>query len=115
MGGHNAWRKRLDNGELAKQGGGAICRHRPHLGRKGKDIEKSKKGNINGGPNKKKNKKQMTQNETDQNAQAGTIGQERIEKATFVTRFIMNVVVFFTFFYGIRLVKAMISRIISKM
>ena len=54
MGGHSAWRKRVKNGELAKQAGGAICRHRPRLGRKGKDIEKNKKGNILGGPNKKK-------------------------------------------------------------
>ena len=54
MGGHSAWRKRLKSGLLAKQGGGAICRHRPHLGRKGKEIEKNKKGNILGGPRKKK-------------------------------------------------------------
>ena len=59
MGGHSAWRKRIKNGELAKQSGGAICRHRPHLGRKGKDIEKNKRGNILGGPNKKKKKKIM--------------------------------------------------------
>ena len=59
MGGHSAWRKRLKAGLLAKGAGGAICRHRPHLGRKGKDIEKGKKGNIRGGPNKKKkNRKQ---------------------------------------------------------
>lgn len=74
MGGHSAWRKRIKNGELAKQGGGAICRHRPHLGRKGKDIEKNKKGNILGGPNKKKRKKmklgheeQQIMNHRDQN------------------------------------------------
>lgn len=57
MGGHSAWKKRVKNGELAKQGGGAICRHRPRLGRRGKDIEKNKKGNILGGPNKKKKKR----------------------------------------------------------
>lgn len=57
MGGHAAWRKRVQNGELAKQAGGAICRHRPRLGRRGKDIEKNKKGNILGGPNKKKKNK----------------------------------------------------------
>ena len=57
MGGHSAWRKRLANGELAKQSGGAICRHRPHLGRKGKDREVERKGNINGGPRKKKRNK----------------------------------------------------------
>ena len=57
MGGHSAWRKRLAAGELAKQSGGAICRHRPHLGRKGKDREVERKGNINGGPRKKKRNK----------------------------------------------------------
>ena len=57
MGGHSAWRKRLASGELAKQSGGAICRHRPHLGRKGKDREVERKGNINGGPRKKKRNK----------------------------------------------------------
>mmetsp|Transcript_14521 Transcript_14521/g.17667 ORF Transcript_14521/g.17667 Transcript_14521/m.17667 type:complete len:127 (+) Transcript_14521:334-714(+) len=57
MGGHSAWRKRVKNGELAKQGGGAICRHRPHLGRKGKEMKKNRKGNILGGPNKKKKNK----------------------------------------------------------
>jgi len=57
MGGHSAWRKRVATGELAKQSGGAICRHRPHLGRKGKDREVERKGNINGGPRKKKRNK----------------------------------------------------------
>ena len=57
MGGHSAWRKRLADGELAKQSGGAICRHRPHLGRKGKDREVERKGNIKGGPRKKKSNK----------------------------------------------------------
>ena len=57
MGGHSAWRKRLAAGELAKQSGGAICRHRPHLGRKGKDREVERKGNIKGGPRKKKRNK----------------------------------------------------------
>ena len=54
MGGHSAWRKRVAAGELAKGSGGAICRHRPHLGRKGRDREVERKGNINGGPRKKK-------------------------------------------------------------
>mmetsp|Transcript_21909 Transcript_21909/g.62855 ORF Transcript_21909/g.62855 Transcript_21909/m.62855 type:complete len:126 (-) Transcript_21909:244-621(-) len=57
MGGHSAWRKRVAAGELAKQSGGAICRHRPHLGRRGKDREVERKGNINGGPRKKKHNK----------------------------------------------------------
>jgi len=57
MGGHSAWRKRVANGELAKGLGGAICRHRPHLGRKGKERVVERKGNINGGPRKNKKKK----------------------------------------------------------
>lgn len=57
MGGHSAWRKRLARGELAKGSAGAICRHRPHLGRKGKDLIKNRKGFIGGG-NPKKSKKQ---------------------------------------------------------
>ena len=57
MGGHSAWRKRVAAGELAKGSGGAICRHRPHLGRKGKDRAVERKGNINGGPRKKKRNK----------------------------------------------------------
>jgi hypothetical protein len=56
MGGHSAWRKRVARGELAKGSGGAICRHRPHFGRKGKEREKERKGNIAGGNPKKKKK-----------------------------------------------------------
>lgn len=54
MGGHSAWRKRLARGELAKQSSGAISRHRPHFGRKGKDLIKNRKGHIAGGNPKKK-------------------------------------------------------------
>mmetsp|Transcript_3696 Transcript_3696/g.5329 ORF Transcript_3696/g.5329 Transcript_3696/m.5329 type:complete len:109 (+) Transcript_3696:138-464(+) len=58
MGGHSAWRKRLKAGLLAKQSGGAICRHRPHFGAQGIIIN-NKKGNIGGGnPKKNKNMKQ---------------------------------------------------------
>lgn len=57
MGGHAAWRKRVANGELAKGSGGAALRHRPRFGRKGKDIELNRKGNIKGGnPERKKRK-----------------------------------------------------------
>jgi len=46
------------NGELAKQYGGAIGRHRPHLGRKGKDLMLNRKGNIGkGNPKKRRNKR----------------------------------------------------------
>ena len=62
MGGHNAWRKRVKRGELAKQGGGAICRHRPRLGRRGKDLILNRKGHILGGPNKKKTRNRNSRN-----------------------------------------------------
>ena len=36
MGGHSAWKKRVAEGRLAKEGtGGAIARHRPRFGRMG--------------------------------------------------------------------------------
>jgi len=55
MGGHAAWKKRVANGLLAKGAGGAIARHRPRWGRKGKDLIKNRKGNIGeGNPKKKK-------------------------------------------------------------
>jgi len=67
MGGHSAWRKRVANGELAKQGGGAICRHRPHLGRKGKDLIKNRKGFIgSGNPKKLKKYDAITDTITDE-------------------------------------------------
>lgn len=78
MGGHSAWRKRVANGELAKQGGGAICRHRPRLGRRGKDIEKNKKGNIGGGPNKKKKKSNRKHHDQVDNGKGRTnVGNKR--------------------------------------
>ena len=59
MGGHSAWRKRVKNGEPAKGSGGAIARHRPHLGRKGRDLALNRKGNIAGGnPKKRKNRRE---------------------------------------------------------
>jgi len=57
MGGHSAWRKRIAAGLNAKGMGGAICRHRPHFGRKGKDLVKNRKGNIGGGNPKKRKKR----------------------------------------------------------
>jgi hypothetical protein len=64
MGGHSAWRKRVANGELAKQYSGAISRHRPHLGRKGKDLIKNRKGHIAGGnPKKQKNNRSVALSE----------------------------------------------------
>lgn len=61
MGGHSAWRKRVEAGELAKGRGGAIARHRPHFGRKGEDLKLNRKGNIAGGnPKKSKSTKSQT-------------------------------------------------------
>ncbi|CAJ1938709.1 unnamed protein product [Cylindrotheca closterium] len=57
MGGHSAWRKRVENGELAIKSGGAIARHRPRWGRKGEDLKLNRKGNIAGGNPKKMMKK----------------------------------------------------------
>jgi hypothetical protein len=57
MGGNNAWRKRVANGELAKGAGGAALRHRPRLGRRGEDLKLNRKGNIAGGNPKKMNKR----------------------------------------------------------
>lgn len=62
MGGHAAWRKRVASGETAKGSGGAILRHRPRLGRRGKDLALNRKGNIAGG-NPKKKKKSRTHNQ----------------------------------------------------
>lgn len=57
MGGHAAWKKRVANGELAKGAGGAICRHHPHRGRKGKDLILNRKGFIGkGNPKKQKHR-----------------------------------------------------------
>lgn len=60
MGGHAAWRKRVERGQLAKQSSGAICRHRPHLGAKGKE-----RGNRAGGNPKKKKGKQQHKEKSD--------------------------------------------------
>ena len=59
MGGHSAWKKRVARGELAKGSGGAILRHRPRLGRRGKDLELNRKGKIGGGNPKKLRKQQQ--------------------------------------------------------
>ena len=56
-----AWKRRVQRGELAKGAGGAICRHRPRLGRRGPDLILNRKGFIAGG-NPKKKKKRRTEN-----------------------------------------------------
>eukprot|EP00979_Chaetoceros_neogracilis_P018880 scaffold11383_cov287-Chaetoceros_neogracile.AAC.1 len=43
-----AWKRRVQQGLLAKDGGGAICRHHPRLGRRGKDLILNRKGHILG-------------------------------------------------------------------
>mmetsp|Transcript_43092 Transcript_43092/g.104290 ORF Transcript_43092/g.104290 Transcript_43092/m.104290 type:complete len:111 (-) Transcript_43092:2006-2338(-) len=70
MGGHSAWRKRVENGELAIQSGGAIARHRPRWGRKGEDLKLNRKGNIAGG-NPKKMKKKNKHSSKDNQQQEG--------------------------------------------
>ena len=70
MGGHSAWRKRVERGELAKGSGGAIMRHRPHLGRKGKDLILNRKGHIGGGNPKKMKKTQESPQETVSNVES---------------------------------------------
>lgn len=60
MGGHSAWRKRVANGETSKNIGGAIARHHPRLGRRGKDLALNRLGNIGGRPNPKKKKTKTT-------------------------------------------------------
>lgn len=62
MGGHSAWRKRVAKGELAKGSGGAILRHHPRNGRKGKDLALNRKGNLGGHGNPKKKKSQRLSN-----------------------------------------------------
>lgn len=57
MGGHQAWRKRVAEGELMKGAGGAAMRHHPRLGRRGKDLALNRKGNIGGRPNPKRKDK----------------------------------------------------------
>lgn len=64
MGGHTAWRKRVANGELAKGLGGAIMRHRPRWGPKGKEaLARQRRGYDN--PKKRGKKNQQTKNEND--------------------------------------------------
>jgi hypothetical protein len=57
MGGHSAWRKRVAAGGLAKGAGGVALRHRPRLGRRGKELALNRKGNLGGHGNPKKRKK----------------------------------------------------------
>lgn len=82
MGGHSAWRKRVADGQLAKGSGGAIMRHRPHLGRKGKDLIKNRKGHIGGGnpKKKKKNKKGAVVGVVDNNNNTSERDLEHVEK-----------------------------------
>ena len=53
MGGHSAWKKRVAEGRLAKEGcGGAIARHRPRFGRMG--IVRPNKKDATTNPKKQK-------------------------------------------------------------
>ena len=84
MGGHSAWRKRVEAGELAKGQGGAILRHRPHFGRKGEDLKLNRKGNIAGGNPKKSNTK-ASRTQTKTICVAGVIGSNAYLKLKRIT------------------------------
>ena len=92
MGGHAAWRKRVARGELAKGLGGAIMRHRPHRGRKGKDLILNRKGHIGGGNPKKKQQQQQPKGRKKQNGdnddddEAEEEGEEKEEAPTGLLR-----------------------------
>ena len=101
MGGHSAWRKRLKAGLLAKGSGGAICRHRPHLGPKGKEErEQLRKGNINGGPNKKKKKREQTKGLESTNTNETTNQKEMI---SLIMKHLSNVVLIALFWILVKL------------
>ena len=103
MGGHSAWRKRVAAGELAKGSGGAICRHRPHLGRKGKDREVERKGNINGGPRKKKRNKAKLDQQSSSDPKEGedqTIRDSNISSVTLVFQMLL-VIYLLSFLYQV--------------
>lgn len=95
MGGHSAWRKRVEAGLLAKQSSGAICRHRPHFGAKGKEaILRNKRGNRAGGnPKKQKRNKQREMNDKEK---ASTCTRQHIVLGTIicVIAFILAIVGF---------------------
>jgi hypothetical protein len=78
MGGHSAWRKRVAEGRLAKEGtGGAIARHRPRWGRKGKDLKLNRKGNRAGGnPKRTKKGKQRSAVDAKTNTRISTRREE---------------------------------------
>jgi hypothetical protein len=62
----------VDAGDTAKGSGGAIMRHRPHLGRKGKDLKLNRKGHIAGGNPKKKKKRLEHSEEVDRKLDLAT-------------------------------------------
>mmetsp|Transcript_7842 Transcript_7842/g.11283 ORF Transcript_7842/g.11283 Transcript_7842/m.11283 type:complete len:109 (+) Transcript_7842:92-418(+) len=82
MGGHAAWKKRLKNGLLAKQSGGAICRHRPHFGAQG-IIVNNKKGSIGGGNPKKMKGKKIKQRTKDESSSLEDESLTTIHKHSF--------------------------------
>ena len=78
MGGHQAWRKRVAAGELAKGSGGAALRHRPRLGRKGVEERKlNRLGNIGGRPNPKKEEEEENCSAKEESQYHGGVWQTR--------------------------------------
>jgi hypothetical protein len=80
MGGNSAWRKRVAAGGLAKGGGGAIARHRPRWGRKGKDLKLNRKGFIAGGNPKKSKllKKQKEEHKKQKEIEASLLNKPNV-------------------------------------
>ena len=105
MGGHSAWKKRVAEGGLAKAGSaGAIARHRPRFGRKGKDLKLNRRGNIAGGnPKRKKTKlkkefkrqakEQQLQQQQQTNANDSIISRWKVFLALVVLLFILEILV----------------------
>lgn len=88
MGGHSAWRKRVASGGLAKGAGGVALRHRPRLGRRGKDLALNRKGNLGGHGNPKKRKKPL--------ADFPSMDENDDESQWSITRFLAIILMFLT-------------------
>lgn len=96
MGGHSAWRKRVEKGGLAKGSGGAILRHRPRLGRKGKEqLALNRKGNLGGHGNPKKKSEKKKRQAANKVPTGDTINDT--EESLFTSRRMPNAGLLFSF------------------
>ncbi|KAL7555778.1 hypothetical protein ACA910_012299 [Epithemia clementina (nom. ined.)] len=83
---NKAWKRRVLRGELAKGAGGAICRHRPRLGRRGADLILNRKGFIAGGNPKKMKKRNKARNSNAQHKEKdASLAVESQESTTILT------------------------------